>query len=214
MILTTLQQLAADLCGDPDQTRFGTKYVGNINLAQQQFAMDSKALFKDKAYTSVAGTSTYTLPTDFIYEDTVTYNGLPLKPVSRHTLYQLYPGTDWTTKTGTPIAYMIDPEAASLALRLIPIPQDVQAISMRYYPLPADVSSGSDVVLNSSTLMYQFHMAIAGLAAWLTLTFEESTPAIADKRRELMKIYNDGVTKAVDTFKNTASEPLRIRPKK
>ena len=214
MNLTTLQQLSADMVGDPDQTRFSSKYVAAVNRAQEQFALDSKALFKDKAYTTVSGTSTYTLPTDFICEDTVTYNGYPLIPVSRHTLYKLYPDTDWTLLTGTPKHFMVDPEEASLVLRLIPIPQEAKAVSMRYYPMPAAVSAGSDVVLNSSTLMVQFHMAIAAMAAYLVLTFEESTPAVSDKRRELIKIYADGVAKAVDTFKNTASEPLRLRPKR
>ena len=175
--------------------------------------MDSKALFKDKSYTTVAGTSTYTLPTDFILEDTVTYDGLPLSPVSRHTLYSLYPSTDWTELTGTPTYYMVDPEEAALALRLIPIPQEAKAVSMRYYPMPASVTGSSDVVLNSSSLMSQFHMGIAALSAWLVLTFETSSPEIVEKRRELMKIYNDAVTKAIDTFGNTKSEPLVVRPK-
>lgn len=214
MNLTTLQQMAADFCGDPDQTRFGTKYVGNVNRAQEQFALDSRSLWKDKAYTSVADTATYTLPTDFMFEESVTFKGLPLKPISRHTLYTLYSGTDWTTLKGQPTHFMVDAEEASLFLRLIPVPQEAATISMRYYPLPAAVSAGGDIVFNSSSLMAQFHMAVAAMAAWLTLTFETATPEISDKRRELMKIYSDGVTKAVDTFKNTASEPIRIRPRR
>ena len=214
MNLTTIQSRTAKFCGDPNQTRFGSEYVDAINDAQKQFALDSRALFKDKAYTATADTSTYALPTDFICEDTVTYNGLPLKPVSRHTLYTLYPGTDWTTLKGTPTSYMVDPEAANLFLRLIPVPQDALAISMRYFPLPADVAAGSDVILNSSTLMVQFHIGIAALAAWIILTFETPTPEIIQKRTELMKIYQDAVTKAVDTFGNTKSEPLRLRPKR
>lgn len=213
MNLTTLQQFAADFCGDPDQSRFSGKYVGVINQAQKQFAMDSRALFKDKAYTAAADDSTYDLPTDFLCEESVTYNGLPLKPISRHTLYTLYPGTDWTTLEGTPTHYMIDPEVGVATLRLIPIPQDALAISMRYYPLPADVAAASDVVLNSSTLMVQFHLGIAAFAAWLILLSENSTPELVDKRRELMKVYQDAVNKAIETFGNTVSEPLRIRPK-
>lgn len=214
MNLTTIQARAARFLGDPDQTRFSAGYVDAINDAQKQFALDSNALFKDKAYTTVAGTSTYTLPTDFILEDTVTYDGLPLKPVSRHTLYTLYPGTDWTTLEGTPSHYMVDPEEASLVLRLIPEPQEAKSVSMRYFPLPADVSAAGDVVLNSSTLLVQFHLGIAAFAAWLILQSETFTPEIQAKSREMMKIYNDAVTKAVDKFGNTKSEPIRIRPKR
>lgn len=213
MILTTLKARTAAFLGDPDQTRYSAVYDNNINDAQKQFALDSNALFKDKAYTTVAGTSTYSLPTDFIVEDTVTYDGLPLKPVSRHTLYQLYPGTDWTTLEGTPTHYMVDPEEANLVLRLIPEPQEAKTVSMRYYPLPADVSAAGDVVLNSSTLLVQFHLGIAALAAWLTLQSEIVTPEIQAKSREMMKIYNDAVSKAIEKFGNTKSEPIRIRPK-
>lgn len=214
MILSTIQSRAALFCGDPSQTRFTGLYTDAINDAQKQFALDSNALFKDKAYTATAGTSTYTLPTDFIVEDTVTYNGYPLKPISRHTLYSLFPGTDWTLLNGTPTHYMIDPQEAVLALRLIPIPQDALAISMRYIPLPADVSAASDVVLNSSTLMTQFHLGIAALAAWLVLQSEIVTPELQAKMSQMMKIYNDAVSKAIEKFGNTKSESLRIRPKK
>ena len=213
MILSTLQQLAADLAGDPSQTRFSDKYVSCVNRAQEQFAMDSKALFKDTSYTTSSGDSTYDLPTDFILEQSVTYNGYPLKPISRHTLYTLYPGTDWTLLEGTPTHYMIDPEEAVKTLRLIPIPQEAQTASMRYFPLPAEVSAVGDIVLNSSSLMAQFHMGIAAFAAWLLLTFETATPELVEKRRELMKIYQDAVTKAIDTYGNTKSEALRMRPK-
>lgn len=213
MNLSTIEARASRFLGDPDKTRFSAQYTDAVNDAQKQFALDSGALFKDKAYTTVSGTSTYALPTDFILEDTVTYDGKPLSPVSRHTLYTLYPGTDWTLLTGTPKFYMVDPEEASMVLRLIPIPQDAKAVSMRYAPLPADVSATTDVVLNSSTLLTQFHLGIAALTAWIILQSEVVTPEIQAKMNEMMKVYNDAVTKAIDKFGNTKSEPLRLRPK-
>ena len=213
MILTTLQQLCADFVGDPDQTRFSGKYVSSINRAQEQFALDSKALWKDVSWSHAASDADESLPTDFMWENYVTYGGKKLDPISRYRLNEVYED-DWTDDTAQlPTHYIIDPEQAVKEIVLFPIPTEAKTLTMRYFPLPAEVSSGSDVVLNSSSLMVQFHMAIAAFAAWLILTFDESTPAIADKRRELMKIYNDGITKAVDTFKNTASQPLRIRPK-
>jgi hypothetical protein len=214
MILSTLQSRAARFLGDPDQTRYAAGYVDAINDAQKQFALDSEALFKDQTYTTAAGDSTYDLPADFILEDTVTCDGLPLKPASRHSLYTLYPSTDWTLLTGTPTHYMVDPEAASLCLRLIPQPVDVKTVSMRYAPLPADVSAGTDVVLNASTLLVQFHLGIAALAAWIILQGEIVTPEIQAKSGQMMKIYSDAVTKAIDKFGNTKSEQIRLRPKR
>lgn len=213
MILTTLQQLCADFVGDTNQTRFVDKYVSTINRAQEQFAMDTRALWKDKTWTHAANDADEDLPSDFMFEDWVTYGNVKLTPISRHRMFSLF-GDDWTDDTAAlPTHFLIDPEQAVKEIVLYPIPSEAKTLFMRYFPLPAEVSAGSDVVLNSSSLMAQFHMSIAALAAWLLLTFEESTPAIADKRRELMKIYSDGCAKAVDTFKNTASQPLRLRPK-
>ena len=213
MILSTIEARTARFLGDPDKTRYAGVYTDAVNDSQKQFALDSGALFKDQAYTTVSGTSTYALPSDFVLEDTVTYNGLPLKPVSRHTLYTLYPDTDWTLLEGTPTMYMVDPEEASMVLRLIPIPQEAKTVSMRYAPLPADVSAVGDVVLNSSTLLVQFHLGIAALAAWIILQSEIVTPEILAKSGQMMKIYSDAVSKAVEKFGNTKSEPLRLRPK-
>ncbi len=214
MNLTTIESRAAAFLGDPDKTRYAALYTNAVNDSQKQFALDSNALFKDKAYTTIVDTATYALPTDFIVEDTVTYNGYPIKPISRHSLYSQYPGTDWTLLKGTPTHYMVDPEEASLVLRLIPIPQDAKAISMRYYPLPADVSAVGDVVLNSSTLLVQFHLGIAAMAAWLILQSEIVTPELQLKMIQMMRIYTDAVNKAIEKFGNTKSEPIRIRPRR
>lgn len=214
MILSTLKQMVADFCGDPDQTRFSSKYVGNINRAQEQFALDTKALWKDTTWTHAANDADESLPSDFMWEDWVTYGNIELIPISRHRMNAVF-GEDWTDDTASlPTHYIIDPEQAVKEIVLYPIPAEAKTLSMRYFPLPAEVSGSSDVVLNSSSLMAQFHMAIAAMAAWLTLMFETTTPEIADKKRELMRIYTDGVNKATETFKNTASEPMRIRPKR
>ncbi len=214
MNLTTITDRAAKFASDPDQTRFGGRYTDAVNDAQKQFALDSGALFKDKTYTSAADDATYDLPTDFIVEDFVLFDGLPLKPTSRRTLNTLYPGTDWANlPSATPTAFMVDPEIAVMALRLVPAPNAVKTISMRYMCLPADVSAGVDVPLNASTLMTQFHLGIAAFAAFLVLSGETSTPEIRDKKSDLMRLYQEAVNKAIEKFGNTKSESLRIRPK-
>lgn len=213
MTLTTLQQFTADFAGDANQSRYAGKYLGVINQAQQQFAADSNALFKDNSFSSVANTATVDLPTDFMWEESVNYDGLPLKPASRLTLALLYPGTDWTLLTGTPKYYMVDPEEATKVLRFIPIPTEADSGVMRYYPLPTSVASDSDVILNSSTLLTRFHLGVAAFAAVLLLMSETQTPDMVTKRRELMELYQDAVSKAIEKFGNTVSEPMRIRPK-
>jgi len=213
VILSTLQQLVADFVGDPNQTRFSaTQYVDAINRAQEQFILDSKSLFKYATHTSTAGTSTYSLTTDFLLEESITYNGIYLKPVSRRTLAVLYPDTDWTLLEGTPTMYMIDPEQINRVFRLIPIPQEAKTVVLKYLALPSEVSAATDVVLNAATLMTQFHMGVAAFAAWILLNYETATPEIVEKKREMQKIYQDYVNKAIENYGNTKSEPLRFRP--
>lgn len=217
MTLATLTSLVAQMVGDPDQTRYSGLYTSKINRAQEQFALDSKCLWKDTTYTSANGDADYNLPSDFMFEEWVRFNSKPLQPISRTRLAELNPKTNWTDDTGTPTHYIIDPEEAVKELLLYPIPQADDAsktISMRYYPIPAEMTTGSDVPLNSSALLAQFHPGIAAYAGWLLMLGERASAETLAKRTELLSVYNDMVSKAVDTFKNTVTEPLRMRPQK
>lgn len=211
----SVRTLAASFAQDPNQTRYSaTRYNDAINRSQEQFALDTRALFKDTSFTSVADQATYSLSSDFMYEEYVTYAGLKLTPISRVRILEIKSADDWTDDTGTPTHFIIDPEEAQKKLLLYPKPTTAgDTIGLRYYPLPAAMSSDSDTPLNSSALMAQFHMALAAFTAWILLLSEQSTPQIVEKRNELLKIYTDGVNKATETFKNTASAPLRMRPR-
>lgn len=210
-------QVAAFL-GDKDQTRFTeTEYNTALERAQSQFAMDTRSLWKDATVSTASGTAEYALSsftptaTDFMWEDGLTYDGYEIKPISRHELNRSNPGRDWSADAGTPTHFIIDPEEANKSITLYPIPQAAKTVSMRYYPLPAEMSSDSSVPLNSSALMAQFHLALAAFAAWLLLLGETATGEITAKRRELLAIYNDGTDKATSTFKNTASQSIKMK---
>lgn len=209
-----IRTLTANFLGDPGQTRYADLYSDAIDRAQEQFAYDSKALFKDHTtYTVVDGTATYDLPTDFWLEKMVTHKGLELDPATRHEL-QRFNGNDWTQDNGTPNRYIIDPEEARKQIRLYPKPQANDAganLVLTYYPVPAALSGDSAVPLNSSSLMVQFHIGIAAYAAWLILMSETMTPEVMTKRASLMSQYQDKVTDAVDYFGNTPSAPINIR---
>lgn len=215
MNLATLRDQAAKFAGDRNITRYTSDdYLTAINRAQEQFVMDTRSLWSDTSWTSTSGVAAYALPSDFMWEKSVSFNGLPLSPITRIRLGEINAADDWTDDAGTPTNYIVDPEEATKQILLYPIPQDGDAsktIAMRYYPLPAALAADSDIPLNSSALMSQFHLGLAAFAAWLLLTSEQMTPEILQKRSSLMSIYSDSVTKAVDTFKNTASAPIRMR---
>lgn len=212
MIRSAIRSLVSRICEDPAQTRFApTVYNEAIDLAQKQFAFDSKALFKDLGITMVAGTAAYPLPSDFMYEKGVVLNGIALQPISRATLEANKKSDRWDDDRGTPMYFIVDPEEARKTLTLYPIPDNVNDgtdIVLTYYPLPAEMSSDSSVPLNSSALMAQFHTGIANYAAWQLLQYITQTAEIAQKRAECMGIYSSKVAEAIQTFGTTKSEPL------
>lgn len=219
MNLGTLREQTSRFVGDKDITRHASAdYTTALNRAQEQMALESRALWKDVTWTTVSGTAAYEFSagsTDisslFMWEDWVTYNGYELNPISRHELQRLHPGDDWTDDAGAPTHFIIDPEEAQKKIRLYPIPQEAVTLSMRCFVLPTVLASDSDVPLNSSTLLSQFHVGIAAYAAWLLLLGEETTAGIAEKRRELLEIYNNSRDLAIDTFKNTVSMGIKIK---
>lgn len=214
MILSTMRTFASLFCNDPSLTRFtATQYLSALNEGQLQFALDSKCLFTDTTITVVAGTSSYSLPTDFMFEKLVTHKQLLLKPISRATI-TYYKSTDWTTDTGTPKWFNIDPEEARKKILLYPQPTANDTGSnliLTYYPKPSDLVNDTDLPLDSYALLSQFHIAIPCWAAWLLLGYDTATPETQAKRSNLLGQYNDQVTQAIDLFKNTASEPIRMR---
>lgn len=219
MNLASLREQTARFVGDKDITRYtSADYTTALNRAQEQFAMESKILWKDVTWTTVAGTAAYAfsaastdISSSFLWEEFVTLDGSELSPISRHELQRLSRGDDWTDDQGTPSNFIIDAEEAQKKIRLYPIVQEAKTLSMRCYVLPTSLSGDTDTPLNSSTLTSQFHISLCAYAAWLLLLAEEATPGVIAKRRELLEIYSNGRDLAVDTFKNTMSMGIKIK---
>lgn len=216
MNLTALTSTAAQFSGDPAQSRYSGLYTQALNLGQQQFVLDSKCLWKDwPATTITAAVASYALPSDFILEQTVAFNGVPLIPISRAELLRTHQDSRWDTIPGTPTHYVIDPDVSKSQLLLFPIPTSYDAgkdLVLTYVALPADMSGATDIPFNSTPLLAQFHMGICAWAAWYLLNGEASvTDSLRAKKADLLQIYNDCVSQAVETFKNTASQPMRQR---
>jgi len=214
MIRSEIRTLTSRLCEDPAQTRFtAAVYNDAIDKSNKQFAMDSKALYKDSAITMIVDTAAYNLPSDFMYEKEVTLNGIGLKPISRATLQSIKVSDKWSDDKGTPAYFIIDPEENKKTITLYPVPNndvDGTAIVLTYYAVPVTMSNDTDVPLNSSSLMVQFHTALAHYAAWLLMSYLPQTAEIAQKRSEFFNNYLNKVAEAIQTFGNTKSEGLRF----
>lgn len=214
MNLGELRTLTASMCEDPNQTKYAlAKYNDAENKAAAQFAMDSKALYKDSAIVMVSQTAAYALPTDFMLEKEVTLNGIALKPISRATLQAKKNSERWDDDYGTPKYFIIDPEEARKTISLYPIPNDDSAgtsLVLTYYAFPALMTTDVSLPLNGSTLMVQFHTGLAAYAAWLLMMYLPQTPEIAQKRAGFFSMYKDKIDEAIQTFGTTKSEPLRF----
>lgn len=214
---SALRTQVSKFCEDPNYTRFTpTEYNDALNRSQEQFSMDSRCFWKDRSSdTAVSGKADYSLPTDFILEDWVLFDGKEIKPISRYQIQHQNPSSDWTAEEGAPTHYIVDPNEARKTITLYPEPQSADAgktIAYRYLAVPPEMDDDSDSPFNSSTLLVQFHIGVAAYAAWLLMQNLEPTDKVEQKKRDMLAIYNDHVTKATDTFKNTASEPIRMRP--
>ncbi len=214
MNLGTLTTTTQQLINDAQGTRQSGLYTAALNLAQQQFVIDTKCLWKDQTTAAITpGTAAYALPTDFLWEKLVMYNGVPLQPASRAALARTHQGSRWDTITGTPTNYCIDPDVSKSDILLFPIPaaNDIYDLVLTYYAYPLDMSSSTDIPLNATPLLTQFHLAIAAWAGWYLLATEDADPKVQANRKQLLDIYNDLVSQCTDTFKNTVSEPIRMR---
>ncbi len=210
----TIKTLAAGFAEDPSQTKYAGLYDGALDRAQEQFALDTKALWKDAStITVVDGTAAYSIPSDFMFEKLVTHKGIELKPITRARL-AMYSANDWATEDkGTPLFYMIDPEEAKKQIVLYPIPQAGDAganLIITYFPLPASSTDDTATPLNSYALLAQFHIGLAFYVAWLLSLNDIATPEKLNKQAVLRNGYSEKVTEAIELFKNTASAPIRM----
>ena len=174
-----MRTFASLLSSDPNLTRFtATQYNDIIDIANEQFATDSRSLFKYKEYTLVDATGAYTLPTDFMYERDVELQGEDLLPKSRYTMNRSF-DSNWKDDKGTPTHYIVDPEVGRKQILLYPIPEakDVgKTVTMAYYVLPAVMTADADIPLNSSSYHVRFHMGIVAFAVWSLMNYEVPTP--------------------------------------
>jgi hypothetical protein len=149
-----------------------------------------------------------------MYERRVAFDDNPLDPISRATL-DFYKRTGkWATATGDPAYYFIDPEEAVKKIQLYPIPTGNSAgksLILTYYPKPAAMTSDNDVPLNLSSLIFEYHEAIAQYAACLLLGYNKQDEFTIAKRNGLINYYLDRCSEAQDKFGNTVSEPIRLK---
>lgn len=209
----TARQLVALKAEDKDQTRFTeTQYNTAIDLAEEQFALDARAIIRETTLTSLADTFEIALPTDFMVAVLARHKGLKLRPVTKYGL-SWQNGTDWTTmNSGTPVAFYIDDEDEKIGT--VPKPSASEAganLLLNYVAKPATISSDSTVLLSARSFLQYYSPAVVAWAAREVLTYLPMSPEIKAKMDELMGEYERYKDHCISTYNNMADEPIQMR---
>ena len=116
-----------------DTELYGYMWYGEQEIAQLVPCTETKFITA-----TVTDTSVYTSPSDILYYDRVTYDGVKLKRIDRTDLDAIdRPGYGSSLSTGQPTSYY---EYAGLVY-LWPIPQAIEPLVFNYYALPAQVTA-------------------------------------------------------------------------
>lgn len=216
---STLVTRIADLISDPNNTRWtAAQKQARIEEWQVRFVLDTRCLRTNTAHNVQAGTREYSLPSDLLFIERVTLNGIELRQIDRKDV-DFYTNSNWATQTGTPTYYYADlnPGASGdgYELGLIPIPTANDAgssnLTIEYTRHPPALSSDSSVPFSAHELLYPYHTAIAYGAAADFLR-SDPTPENMAKIREFEREYEKLVTHCINYFRSMyQSKPLRIK---
>lgn len=212
----TARSLVALGAEDKDQTQFTPEqYNTAIELAEQQFAIDGKALIKEETLTIVAGATAeateIALPTKWLFGVVVLHKGLRLRPVNRFDL-SFQNGADWRTVTGTPVCFYIDEEEEKIGFYPVPQAADAGAfLDVLYAAAPDAISSDGTALLNAKALLQYYVPAVIAWATWKVLSWKVTTNEIVLKRRECILEYQHYTAQAIEVYKNMGDQPIQMK---
>lgn len=220
MVITraTARGLVASKIEDPNQTTLtATQYNTALDLAQTQFAMDAKAIVKSVPLTSTSpassiGTTSITLPTDFLGCVLVRHLGIKLAPSTPYDL-SFQSGQDYNKlPVGVPTMYYIDRQ--NDALVLVPGCDAGNAganETLDYISVPAQMTTDATNLLNGDQILSYYQMAVVNWAAAECLTYLPFDPTKVAKRTVLLKDYERYTDQTIMVYNNMADQPIQMR---
>lgn len=165
-----------------------------INNAQREIAALTHCISSTAYTTTVSGTQSYALPSNFVIEHRVSYSTGPTatayEKIEKVLLGQLdLDDTDWeSTANGEPTQYYLKDRL----VYLLPTPNATWAgtnrLKIEYFRYPANLSSDTDVPFDSVTDMYPYHSLITYYVLAQTFSEKGDTNSMA---------YWDGQYKAL-----------------
>jgi len=122
-----------------DDELFGLIYEAQLEIQQETRITEST----DSSITTVSGTRTYSLPTNWTDLLRVEYDGCPLDLIDFDVDDQITGEQPDTTGTGTPTAYFLHNEL----IYLRSVPDAAKTLKLFGWKQPTDITAGTDAIL-------------------------------------------------------------------
>lgn len=176
VLRTNVRKAIGDPSTDTNKQRVGNTEINvALNLGQRVMgdAIGEWGVRKSTVITLVAGTTFYSLPTDFYVSDSVVYKNrsIPEDTVERLDRSE----SDWrvSNSTGTIVKYYINKERTKIGFE--PVTDGTGHLEMWYIPVLADMSSDSAIPFNGLYKYYNYHHLLTYYAAGYLLLSDNKT---------------------------------------
>lgn len=128
------------------------------DLAEPDFAKETKCIDAEKTYTTVAGTADYEMPLGLVGVKKVTYRDIPVDESAVANLEQRerYHGDGTTLRQGTPQKYFLENDR----LHLVPAPNASETLRVSYFTLPTYAKKRYRALTGTTTTVVYLDLAI------------------------------------------------------
>lgn len=202
-LITDSRVLATD--NSTERQRFSDAQIAQLlNDAQRQAISVTWCLEKSVQFELVAGTTYYSLPSDFLAFRRVTRDHMLLNEMTPAALDSKSEG--WEEASGLATYYFVNFSSPS-KIGVAPFPQtstDTGTIRMDYFQQPTDMSASVDQPFNGVITLYPYHNALAYYAA--------SRMASIDGRMDVSPLFLQQYAAYVDQMKNKCKERPNYLP--
>lgn len=207
LTLTDIRSQSRDLAIDNGtRLRFTTSTIDNfVNEGQRIAILDSKALIKSANFELSAGSTYYSLPSDFLQMRRLTLRYQELEEQTPESLANRV-GLEWETSGGLPTNYFIN-FSSRTKVGFYPFPDTVSStgtVRYEYYASPTDLSASSDEPFGGSNELDQYHYLLVYYAAYRM--------AMIDGRQDLGVLYRTEFYEGIERMKREALARPAYRP--
>lgn len=160
-----------------------TQLLNMINQSQRDIVNFTWLVQKSTSFALVSGTTYYSLPTDIIQINRVTYKRQKLPQGTLTSLDSRFNYSSWQLTSGTPDTYFQDP-AQTDKIGFYPFPNSTSTgtVNILYTAQAADLASDSDVPFNSLSRWLPYNDLIIYDVCYKVFLIEGEPPKVTEYR--------------------------------